>query len=96
MRYLVYWCILTVKFTIQLSRRLSQKWHLLTKTGARCYHIILQIHTSTGATPPPSLSMQHKRRAFRGSQNFINGNPDEGQVCLNLSALQPYIMDNCT
>ena len=34
--------------------------------------IVLQVHTSTGATPPPSLSIQREGHTSRGSQSPVN------------------------
>jgi hypothetical protein len=50
--------ILTVEAANKISRRLSRRWHSLTKTGMRCYYCLAWIsyfstHFNRG-NPPPS------------------------------------------
>ncbi|KEH27955.1 hypothetical protein MTR_5g053355 [Medicago truncatula] len=64
------------------QERLSKRGLSCTKTGTRCYHlsckdIILQVHTSTWATHPPSLCIKHKRSASHGGQSPVNGSSNE-------------------
>ena len=47
---------------------------------ARDATIILQLYTSTGAAPPPSLSTQHGGRASRGGQSPVNRSSAEIQA----------------
>jgi hypothetical protein len=66
----------------EYQERLSRRGLSCTKTGTRCYHlpcrdVILQMHTSTGATPPPSLSIQYKGNASHGGQSPGNGSSNE-------------------
>ena len=64
------------------QERLSRRGLSCTKTGTRCYHlpcrdIVLQVHTLTGATPPPSLSIQFKGSVPHGGQSSVNGISNE-------------------
>ncbi|KEH42626.1 hypothetical protein MtrunA17_Chr1g0185041 [Medicago truncatula] len=64
------------------QKRLSRRGLSCTKTGTRCHHfpckdIVLQVNTSAGATPPPSLSIQHKGNASHEGQSPINGSSNE-------------------
>jgi len=77
----------------QKSRRLSRRWQSLTKAGLRCYHmhfmsIVLQVRSSTGASPPPSLSIQLEGHASRGGRSSVNRSPNEIQAWLNLNSWQ--------
>jgi len=38
------------------------------------------VHTSTGATPPPSLSIQHKGSASHGGQSPVNRSSNESEA----------------
>ena len=58
------------------QERLSRRGLSCTKTSTRCYHlpcrdIVLQVHTLTGATPPPSLNIQYKSSAPHGGQSSV-------------------------
>jgi hypothetical protein len=59
------------------QERLSRRGLSCTKTSTRCYYlscgdIVLQVHTLTGATPPPSLSIQYKGSVPHGGQSSVN------------------------
>jgi len=72
----------------QKTRRLSRRWHSLTKTGMRCYRYLTWVscfstHFNRG-NPPPSLSIQHGGRVSRGDRSPVNRSSAEVQAWLNL------------
>jgi hypothetical protein len=44
-------------------------WHEMLPSA--CRDIVLQVHTLTGATPPPSLNIQYKSSAPHGGQSSV-------------------------
>jgi len=88
-RSLTYWGILAIKAeNKQKSRRLSRRWHSLTKTGMRWYRYLTWVlcfstHFNRG-NPPPSHGMQHGGRASHWGWSPVYRSPAEVQAWLNL------------
>ena len=86
---LIYWGILAAKAANeQKSKRLSRRWHSLTKTGMRWYHYFTWVscfntHCNRG-NPPPSLRIQHGVRASREGRSLVYKSSAKVQAWWNL------------
>jgi len=86
---LTYWGILAVKAANkEKSRRLSRKWHSLTKTGMGCYRCLTWIsyfstHFNRG-NPLSFPNIQRGSSASRGGRSPVNRSYAKVQAWLNL------------
>ena len=79
MRYIAYWGILVVETTITYQKVVQKMafkdWHGMLPFALHGYRT--SVHASTGATPPPSLSIQRKGSASHGGQSPVNESSNE-------------------
>ncbi|KEH16838.1 hypothetical protein MTR_0083s0050 [Medicago truncatula] len=82
LRFLAYWGILAVKAANAIIKKYcpEEDFHVqrLARDATICLAGILYfIHSSAGAAPPPSLSIQYKGSASCGGQSPVNGSSNE-------------------